>query len=193
MPVGEEIPVDPVAGGPFRHPSVRTEKMPFGFIDESPAVAREDAVFQRLFPMRQPFEAQASVEGTGRALEVAGGGHSRFPRARGKADAKVLRCEAAALVGQRHTAGPDGKDAVADGLGKFGNGEIAVDDGQGSPVFEYAVFGPFHADEPVGQDGEAGVLIHDGSGGLCRRIIVFSHCGEGKQKEGEGQDPFHSE
>ena len=167
------------------------------FIHHGPAVTREDAGLHRVAVV-DVFRTGAAVEGAGRAEQVAGGVEAGMP-----GDGLAVHLErgfqvvgresVVAPVGQGHGRGLD-RQAVPPLLdGEAGNRQVPVDDGQGGAVLELAGRRPFHPDEAVGQDGEAGIARDDLR---LRRRDGVERLGDGqtgRQQQGgqEGEETIH--
>ena len=182
VPVGKEIPVQPVAFIAGGHPAVFRKQMPGRFVHQRPAVAGQDAVFQLLIAVRQLLETKAAVQGTDGPLEVAVRGHPRLPSAQGMLYAKVFGRKAASPVNEGKFCRLYGEHPAAFGFAELGDGKIPVHYGQRGAVLENPVGRPFHPDEPVGEDGETSVSGYDcGFRTGCRACIQADACRQGKE------------
>ncbi len=195
MAVAEEIPVLAVAGGALDHPGPRAvlalakrevgglEERARGIIDEGPAGARDDAGLHGLAGL-VAVGAVESACGAHQVLVVGQAGAPDVELVAGiEVDGQVIGAEAAVLVGlgrvgEAERRGLDGEASfvVGDGFLKVGRRQAAVDKDEAGVIFEFAVRGPFHADELAGEDGETrfaegddGLWIGDGIVGLVRR------------------------
>ena len=200
MSVGEQVPV--------LHFAFRTRRDPFppvgvllhdqvagAFIDQGPAVAGQDAGLHRVAVVDM-VGTRAAVQGAGRAHEVPGRVHAGFPGAvfplHPEGDGEVVRRELpAAAVGQLQGARLDADRRPAAGDGEFRDGEVPVHDGEGGVVLEGAVSGPFHPDQAVRQDREAGVAHGHLRLGACDRIVFGLEQAAGREAGQKKEETFH--
>ena len=193
VPIGEDVPVEPVALGTLGNPVLPIgidffEQVPLAFVHDGPAVARQDAVLELRLALGEFLKAQAAVQGARGALEVAAVGESRMPDnglpVQFEADLQVARIEAAAFVGELNFVGLDDQGSARMRHRIAGHAEPAVNDGQRGTVFKTAVLGPFHPDQPVGQNGKTGVSLRHDGGGIGNRIEFPGAKSQGHQHEG---------
>ena len=172
------------------------EQMPPALVHNGPAVAREDARFHRV-RIIDMVGAGAAIQRAGCAHQVAVCRQAGMPDHRlpvqFETGLQIVGRERPALVDQGQRAGRDG-DAVADAFDSITrHGQPAVDDRQGGVVFELGFRRPFHADQAVRQDREAGIPRHDLGGGIGYGIVLGKSRADHRQQQGGYKELLHNQ
>ena len=204
LPVAEQVQVV-VRGGAVHGARARARPDPLVLLEEQGGGVVDDGQSgQREDPGAQPRPAVDVVQGAAGAAQVGREGLVGVPLvpeppgsavqvdnggAHGHAQPRAGE-PSRGLIGQVEVLGED-LHAVLAAAHVEGGGlaQVAGDDQLGGGVGELARPGALHADEPVGQDGEAGVVAHPDDrlrpGG--RRTGLR---GAGGERRGHGRQPF---
>ncbi len=175
MAISKEIPVLTLARGTEHHPGPRAalamqklevggiEERPRRVVDQSPAIAGDQAWFDRFLGLA----AERAVQRARRTLQVAGIRHARMPGHRLsiqlEGDRQIFSGEAAIaarcrMVAQQQRVSLDRDVAQFIVIrSEVGNRKLAVQENQRGMVLELAIGRPFHADKLWREDGKAGM------------------------------------
>ena len=201
VPVGEDVEIGTLslraAGHPFSPVGiVLYQDVALRFVHDGPSVARDHSVFEGFLALLVVVSAEA-VQCAAGALKVSLVLHSRFPGdllpVELEGDFKVVGGEiAASPVNEFHAFRGDCHSVTLSHRLECGDREPAVDYGQRGAVLEDPVCGPFHTDEPVGEDCKPRVSADYRGCGVGLRV-AFGCEGSGAQgQEHQGKEKtFH--